>query len=247
MPYACFRLLAGALLALCAVAAEAVTHEVQVISFRFQPETLTIQPGDTVRWRNMGGDHNVLADDESFGSGPPSSASWSYSHTFDTAGGQFFYYCQPHGGPGGAGMAGKIVVQGSTPTFAINYGIGGTWYNPATSGQGFLLEVVPAANSLALGWFTWSTTAGQHDWLSAFGPISGDSATVNLSRSTGGRFNDPTAIQSSTVGTATFKFTNCENGTVTFNRTDNGTSGVIPIRRLTPTPTACTNPAGAGR
>jgi plastocyanin len=235
-------------LAAAAAVASAATHEVQVISFRFQPDTLTVQPGDTVRWRNMGGDHNVLADDESFGSGAPSSSSWTYSHTFETAGSEYFYYCQPHGGPGGAGMSGKIIVQGTTPpAFAINYGIGGTWYNPATSGQGFLIEVVPSANSMALGWFTWSTTAGQHDWLSAFGPISGDSATVNLSRSTGGRFNDPAPIASSIVGTATFKFTSCDAGTVTFNRTDNGTSGVIPIRRLTPTPAACTTPAGAGR
>jgi plastocyanin len=243
MRNACLRLLSLLILSLAGAAASAATHEVQVISFRFEPETLTIQPGDTVRWRNTGGGHNVTADDDSFGNGPPSSASWTYTFTFNNAG-DYRYYCQPHGGPGGAGMAGMIRVQGAAPApFIINYGIGGTWYNPATSGQGFLLEVVPSANSLALGWFTWSsTTAGQHDWLSAFGPITGDSATVNLSRSTGGRFNDPTPIASSIVGTATFKFTDCENGTVTFNRTDNGTSGVIPIRRLTPTPTACTSP-----
>lgn len=243
MRNACLRFLSLLILSVAGATAFAATHEVQVISFRFEPQNLTIQPGDTVRWRNMGGDHNVTADDDTFGNGPPSSANWTYSFTFDRAG-DYGYYCQPHGGPGGAGMAGSIRVQGATPApFVINYGIGGTWYNPATSGQGFLLEVVPSANSLALGWFTWSsTTAGQHDWLSAFGPITGDSATVNLSRSTGGRFNDPTPIASSIVGTATFKFTDCENGTVTFNRTDNGTSGVIPIRRLTPTPAACTNP-----
>lgn len=244
MRNACLRVSSLLVFAAAAAGVSAATHEVQVISFRFEPENLTIQPGDTVRWRNMGGDHNVIADDESFGNGPPSSASWTYSFTFDTAGGEYRYYCEPHGGPGGAGMAGKITVQGvAPPAFAINYGIGGTWYNPATSGQGFLLEVVPSANALALGWFTWSTNAGEHDWLSAFGPISGDSATVNLQRSTGGRFNDPTSTASSVVGTATFKFTDCENGTVTFDRTDNGQSGVIPIRRLTPTPTACTQAA----
>ena len=246
MTNAYFRLLAGALLALWATVAGAVTHEVQVISFRFQPEVLTIAPGDTVRWRNMGGDHNVFADDESFDSGPPNSGAWTYSHAFGIAG-EYGYYCQPHGGPGGAGMAGKIIVQGGTgtPSFAINYGIGGTWYNPATTGQGFLIEVIPTANSIALGWFTWGTTAGQHDWVSAFGPYSGDSATVTLQRSTGGRFNDPAPIASSNVGTATFKFTSCTQGTVTFTRTDTGQSGVIPIQRLTPTPAACTQAAAA--
>jgi len=243
MTHARFRLAAGLGLAVFLGAAGAATHEVQVISFRFEPEHLVIQPGDTVRWRNLGGDHNVVADDESFGNGPPSSGSWTYSHTFDLAG-SYGYYCLPHGGPGGAGMAGTIVVQGGgTPSFAINYGIGGTWYNPATSGQGFLLEVVPSANVMALGWFTWTGNAGQHDWFSGLGPISGDSATVTLTRSAGGRFNDPTPITSQTVGTATFRFTSCEAGSVTFTRTDTGQSGTIPIRRLTPTPAACTQPA----
>jgi plastocyanin len=237
--------LAGLLLTLASGATCAATHEVQVISFRFEPETLTIQPGDTVRWRNMGGGHNVLADDESFGSGSPSSSAWTYSHTFGSAG-DYRYYCQPHGGPGGVGMAGKIVVEEATSTpFAINYGIGGTWYNPATSGQGFLIEVVPSANSIALGWFTWTATPGQHDWISAFGPYAGDSATLTLQHSTGGRFNDPTPIAASNVGTATFRFTDCTHGTVTFNRTDTGQSGTIPIERLTPTPAACTQAAGA--
>lgn len=235
----------GLLLTLAGTAAWAETHDVQVISFRFEPETVTIAPGDTVRWRNMGGDHNVFADDESFSSGEPSSGSWTYSHTFDTAG-EFGYYCQPHGGPNGAGMAGTVVVQGGTP-FAINYGIGGTWYNPATSGQGFLIEVVPSASSMALGWFTWTGTAGQHDWISAFGPYVGDSATLTLQHSTGGRFNDPTPIASANVGTATFRFTDCTHGTVTFNRTDTGQSGTIPIQRLTPVPAACTQAAAGTR
>jgi plastocyanin len=225
---------------LTASAAQAATHEVQVISFRYEPAELTIQPGDTVIWRNGGGSHNVVADDESFDSGPLSSSNWTYTHQFDTPG-DFRYFCEAHGGPGGAGMAGRVIVSApQTEPFAISYGIGGTWYNPATTGQGFLLEVIPSVNSLALGWFTWSsTTTGQHDWISALGPIVGDSATVNLQHSVGGRFNDPAAVTSSSIGTATFKFTDCQNGTVTFNRSDTGQSGTIPIQRLTPTPAAC--------
>lgn len=47
------------------------------------------------------------------------------------------YYCEPHGGmPGGSGMAGKITVAGGAPAFPINFGIGGTWFNPATSARG---------------------------------------------------------------------------------------------------------------
>jgi plastocyanin len=225
---------------------EAATHIVQVISFRFEPQELTIQPGDTVVWRNTGGNHNVVADDSSFGSGRPSAGAWEYSYRFEDPG-EFGYYCAPHGGRGGEGMAGKVLVAGpAAPSFAIIPGIGGTWNSPGIPGQGFLLEVVPALDSLVLGWFTWSaTTPGTHDWISAIGPISGDSATVDLQRSSGGSFNDQTAVSASSVGSATFRFTDCSTGSVSFTRSDIGQSGTIPIRRLTPVPANCTPPEAA--
>lgn len=221
-------------------AAVAATHEVQVISFRFEPASLTIAPGDTVIWRNTGGIHNVLADDRSFGNGAASSAAWTYSRVFD-APGDFGYYCEPHGGPGGAGMAGMIKVAAPAASFAINYGIGGTWYNPATSGQGFFVEVVPSLDLMVIAWFTWTDTPGEQDWFTAIGPISGDSATLDLQRSSGGRFNDPATVATASVGSVTARFTDCGNGTISFQRSDTGQSGSIPIQRLTVTPSACTS------
>jgi plastocyanin len=234
---ACFVLLP------LAPVAQAATHQVQVISFRFDPAEVTIRPGDTVVWRNTGGSHNVVADDQGFRSGNPDSSGWTYSRVFDHAG-SFGYYCEPHGGPAGAGMSGKIIVAAATPGFEINLGINGTWNSPGAAGQGFLFEVVPALDSLGLGWFTWSaTTPGAHDWLSGLGPIDGDSATVTLQRSSGGRFNDPTAVTVTNVGTATFRFTDCSNGSVSFVRTDIDQSATLPLRRLTPVPATCTPPA----
>lgn len=140
-------------------------------------------------------------------------------------------------------LAGQRASITSAPGFAINFGIGGTWHNPATPGQGFLLEVVPALNSLVLGWFTWGNTGGDHFWLSGIGPITGDSATVELIRSGNGRFNDPAAVSDAPAGTASFRFTDCSHGTVSFQRSDTGASGTIPIERLTPVPVACSSPA----
>lgn len=224
---------------LCGMAT-AATHQVQVFSFSYSPRFLTIAPGDTVVWTNMGGAHNVSADNGAFRNEVSSSA-WTLSHTFTTPG-EFRYFCEPHGGPDGVGMSGRIDVVGST-AFPINFGIGGTWSNPANSSQGFLLEVVPSLSSLALGWFTWSSTPGDHFWLSGFGPIDGDTATVTLQRSSGGLFNSGTPTTTEAVGTATFRFSSCSEGTVTFARTDTGESGTIPIQRLTPVPTACLTPA----
>ena len=86
------------------------THEVTVTNFSFSPAELTITVGDAVKWTNVLGNHNVLADDGSFTSGPVAPAPWEYTHTFTTAGNNP-YYCEPHGGPGGSGMAGVIIVQ----------------------------------------------------------------------------------------------------------------------------------------
>jgi plastocyanin len=85
-------------------------HDVTVANFSFTPPTLTITVGDTVRWTNVLGNHNVVADDNSFTSGPVAPAPWVYAHVFTSAGNNP-YYCALHGGPGGQGMSGVIIVQ----------------------------------------------------------------------------------------------------------------------------------------
>lgn len=100
------------LLAALAGAAHAVTHDVTVgPGTSFSPAQLAIQAGDTVRWTNAGGIHNVVADGGAFSSGAASSGGWVFSHTFPAAG-EFPYHCEVHGAPGGLGMAGSVTVQG---------------------------------------------------------------------------------------------------------------------------------------
>ncbi len=78
----------------------------------YAPAVVFIQPGDTVTWTFAGGPmpHNVQADDGSFQS-PVLSTPWTFSWVFPTAG-VFGYYCVLHGGPGGVGMAGEVIVGG---------------------------------------------------------------------------------------------------------------------------------------
>ena len=97
-------------LLLTAINYSQTTHDVTVQNFSFSPQSLTINVGDAVRWTNISGTHNVLADDGSFTSGNPAPATWEYTFTF-TAAGSNPYYCEPHGGPGGSGMSGVIIVQ----------------------------------------------------------------------------------------------------------------------------------------
>lgn len=98
------------LLTLAASAAQAAEHFVTIDSstFSFEPAELTIQIGDTVTWTNDGGLHNVVADDDSFTSGPPSSDLWVYSHTFNV-GGVYPYNCAVHVDQG---MTGTVTVEG---------------------------------------------------------------------------------------------------------------------------------------
>ena len=86
------------------------THDVTVTNLSFSPGELTITVGDAVKWTNVLGMHNVVADDNSFTSGPAAPAPWEFTHTFTTVG-LHPYYCEPHGGPGGTGMAAVVIVQ----------------------------------------------------------------------------------------------------------------------------------------
>ncbi|HMB54246.1 MAG TPA: plastocyanin/azurin family copper-binding protein, partial [Thermoanaerobaculia bacterium] len=117
---------AVALLAI-ALPATAAEHQVTVRDSSFQPRNLTIQVGDTVTWTNTGFlAHNVRANDASFrcangcdhqgGDGGLSSASWSFSLTFDDPG-TIGYFCQAHGTIGGGGMAGTLTVEGAADEF----------------------------------------------------------------------------------------------------------------------------------
>lgn len=119
-------LLVGIAVAGLVAPAEAAEHTVvATTSLTFEPAELTIQVGDTVTWTNNGGTHNVRADDGSFrcssgcdgegGDGSPSGANWSFSRTFNDPA-DIPYFCELHGGAGGAGMSGRLTVEsGGTP------------------------------------------------------------------------------------------------------------------------------------
>ena len=93
-------------------APRAATQTVSVKDNLFDPKTITINVGDTVNWQYAGqNEHTVSADDGSFDSGDlKTGEKTSFSFTFTKAG-TFAYHCKYHGGAGGQGMAGTIVVQ----------------------------------------------------------------------------------------------------------------------------------------
>src|SRR3954469_14498026 len=77
----------------------------------FTPKTLTIPPNTTVYFENRGLAHNVHFEDGKF-QGPtnPEPTPWRVWRHFDEVG-SYAYYCDMHGGPGGQGMSGTIIVS----------------------------------------------------------------------------------------------------------------------------------------
>ncbi|MBL8299730.1 MAG: hypothetical protein JNN30_15445 [Rhodanobacteraceae bacterium] len=215
----------------------------------YSPSSLTIQAGDTVTFRNAGGFHNVVADDGSFrcsvdceregyglsNSGAPSSSSWSQTMTFNLPG-EVGYYCSVHGGPGGAGMAGKIIVQAGGSSFAIGNAVSGNWFNPAQSGHGFQLEKVNDTTVTAF-WFTFDAS-GNQVWILGVGQLVNNRIEMQAVKSRGGRFPpnfDPAQITNPPWGTLTFTFTGCNAGNVAWTSTDPQftASGTLMLERVT--------------
>ena len=77
---------------------------------QFVPRSVTVPPNTTVYWENRGLNHNVKFEDGLFEQpADPLSTPWRVWRHFD-AEGTYRYYCEAHGGPGGAGMSGVVTV-----------------------------------------------------------------------------------------------------------------------------------------
>lgn len=243
------KLLTGLALLACAGLAQAANHTVNIVGNTFSPAQLTIQAGDTVTWHKTGGFHNVVADDNSFRSGAATGAAFDFQHTF-TGTGNFGYFCDVHGSAGGSGMAGVISVMPATTTpFVVNEGVQGSWYNPDFTSQGFFFDVSPSLHLIGVAWFTWTTTPGQYDWLTASGPFAlGQPTQLVFNRSRGGSFNTGTATQTTQAGTGVLTFTDCSHASLQFSLTDPPANGTIALRRLLPVSALCTadNPNATG-
>jgi plastocyanin len=80
-----------------------------MVNYSFDPAVITVTVGTTVVWTNKDNvSHTVTSDTGLFDSGLLANAG-TFSFTFAQAG-TYPYYCRPHGGPGGTGMSGKIIV-----------------------------------------------------------------------------------------------------------------------------------------
>jgi len=242
-----FFLVSAALSLLLPGISLAETHVVTVGDNFFSPNDLTIQAGDTVQFNNAAGGapHDVTADDFSWAS--VTASSFVYERVFNNPG-EVLYHCTVHSSPGqnrNTNMNGRITIQEvQEEDFPINAGLNDAWFNPETPGQGFFITAFPDIQKMFLAWFTYDVERplpeaeailGEpgHRWLTAFGPYSGDVATLNVELTEGGIFNSNSpAVTQSADGTIEVYFTGCNEGMIHYDITSANVSGDIPIERI---------------
>lgn len=136
---------------------------------------------------------------------------------------------------------------GSTAITLGGY-MSGNWYNPSQSGHGFELEFTsqasdtPDQNTIVAYWYAYTPNGAGQNWIYAQGSYNTASNTVTLPALLlgGTKFPYPmtnfnsNAIQQTPWGTLTFTFSDCNNGTASWNSSISGYgSGSMPIARLT--------------
>jgi len=127
--------------------------------------------------------------------------------------------------------------------FAINAGMNDAWWNPATDGQGILVTVFEETGLLFIAWFTYdverppedvTAILGEpgHRWVTAAGPYDGDTATLDVTVTSGGVFDSPEPmVERATDGTITIQWHNCNSATLTYDIPSAG-QGVIELTRV---------------
>lgn len=133
------------------------------------------------------------------------------------------------------------------PTFVMNPGLNDAWYNPATNGQGFFITIFPALGLVNLAWFTYDTElpadesaanlgSPGHRWLTAIGPLNGNTAVMNIEFASGGLFDTASTITVTdppgSDGTITLTFSDCSTGVVEYNIPSINRQGTVPIQRV---------------
>ena len=257
--FAHLRSISFFLLLLAAGQGWAADVTIHASNFVFTQANVTINVGDTVTFVNDNGFHNVVSNDGGFrcangcdgegGNGAPGSG-WTFSRQFTSAG-TIHYFCEVHVS---MGMVGTITVNAAPPpppSIKLGGYLSGNWLNPAQGGHGFQFEFtnqpdggIPSQKELVAIWFVYTPDGSGQNWIYAQGPFDSTKNTVTVPATIfhGVKFPfplsnfDPNALRGDLGdwGTLTFTFSDCNNGTASWNSTVSGYgNGSFPITRLT--------------
>ena len=128
--------------------------------------------------------------------------------------------------------------------------LSGAWYDPQTSGQGFVFNISPGQSLLFGAWYTYApqaegqTREASQRWFTLQAPYTYTYpglgvAQIPIYAVTGGRFNEATSTTKLHVGVADITFASCTAMTVNYTFTQGefaGLSGSINEQKLVPNP-----------
>ncbi len=136
------------------------------------------------------------------------------------------------------------VTVNAAPSITINAGLNDAWFNLATGGQGFFVNVFPVLGQVFVAWFTFDTERPDpsvvailgepgHRWITAFGPFTGNTATLAIEVTSGGVFNSPDhPVTQVPDGTLTLVFHSCNSATISYDIPSLGLQGSIDVQRI---------------
>lgn len=106
----------------------------------------------------------------------------------------------------------------------------GSWYDPATNGQGFSMEVLEERGELLAYWYTYSDS-GEKRWYLLQGAVVDGIGEVTIYETEGGRFLQGDPVTLNEWGSGRFMPHDC--GHMNFEFESDETSTTIPLTRLT--------------
>lgn len=133
--------------------------------------------------------------------------------------------------------------------------LSGVWYDPATSGQGFFVEINPNQSTFFAGWYTYPPAGPQtgvplQTWYTlqdnTFAAGTRSKSAVPIYQTSGGslqNFDFPHDIVTTKVGTVNLSFLSCTSLKIDYafvGGINAGLNGTINLVRLGPTPAGCT-------
>lgn len=120
-------------------------------------------------------------------------------------------------------------------------GLAGSWANPATESQGFVIDLLPDFHApgtglLFGGWFTYDVVAvGGARWYTLQGKVraGASGAMLPIYITQGGAFDSSQPTTTDKVGVATLQLDDCSHGSLAYIFNDGSRrKGVIPLQRL---------------
>ncbi len=233
----------------------------------FSPSSITINPGDTVRWTwgatfhsstsGIPGMPNGIWDSGILNQGD------TFSHTFNSTG-SFPYYCTPHGGC--CGMVGMVTVASTTPSptpmptstpsstpmpTATPAVVDGCYPNFTTAeGCDALSSLATGAGNTALGWRSlFLNTTGSFNTGVGGGALALNNGSSNTAVGVAALLLNTSGAQNTAVGTNSLVFNatgSSNTGTGYFslmNNTSGGSNTATGWEALTANTTGSTNTA----